>query len=363
MKVVLVGFSKIKYMPYVNFYLENIDRKKNEVHVIYWNRDQKEEDLSHLDGVTVHEFSFYQEDTVPKKKKILGFLRFRSFAKKILKKETFDFAILLHTMPAILLRNTWKRKFKGRFIFDYRDPTYEKYSFFKKWIADLIRASKTTFTSSDGFRVLFPEEVQNKVITTHNLDIVSLEHRNFEKIPSDKIRIAFWGFVRETRLNRIFIERISSDPGFELHFYGREQKVSLELKAFARQLGAKNVFFHGEYRPEERYEFVRNTDLIHNVYEGSNMQIAVANKYYDGIVFRIPLLCQDGSFMGKLAQKSGVGFSMDLSDENCMQKIYDEYHALDSKAFAENCDGELKRVLQEYKTACQTVQSVFQNEE
>ena len=49
MKILIVGFAKIKYMPYLNVYLENIDRVKNDVHLVYWNRDMKQEDTELLE--------------------------------------------------------------------------------------------------------------------------------------------------------------------------------------------------------------------------------------------------------------------------------------------------------------------------
>lgn len=33
MKILIIGFTKIKYMPYMNFYLDNIDKAKHEVSV------------------------------------------------------------------------------------------------------------------------------------------------------------------------------------------------------------------------------------------------------------------------------------------------------------------------------------------
>ena len=64
------------------------------------------------------------------------------------------------------------------------------------------------------------------------------------------------------------------------------------------------MFFHGEYKPEDRYTFVRSTDLIHNIYKDRNMMLAMGNKYYDGLIFYIPQLCMKGSFMGeKCAEK------------------------------------------------------------
>ena len=76
MKILVMGFSKIKYMPYMNFYLENIDTSKNDVHLLYWNRDLQQEDTSHLQDVTLHEFKCYQEDDVSKFSKIKSFLKF-----------------------------------------------------------------------------------------------------------------------------------------------------------------------------------------------------------------------------------------------------------------------------------------------
>ena len=34
MKILIIGITKIKYMPYMNFYLDNIDATVNEVHYL-----------------------------------------------------------------------------------------------------------------------------------------------------------------------------------------------------------------------------------------------------------------------------------------------------------------------------------------
>lgn len=73
MKILFAGFSKIKYMPYMNFYLSAADRENSEVHVIYWNRDLADEDLSALAGVTLHEFRKSQPDDAPKLSKLKSF--------------------------------------------------------------------------------------------------------------------------------------------------------------------------------------------------------------------------------------------------------------------------------------------------
>lgn len=42
------------------------------------------------------------------------------------------------------------------------------------------------------------------------------------------------------------------------------------------------------------------------------MMLAMGNKCYDGIIFRIPQVCLWGSFMGKCAEDAGVGISLDV---------------------------------------------------
>ncbi len=359
MKILLLGFSKIKYMPYANFYLNCIDFKKNDVHLLYWNRDLKDEDVSNYESVTLHEFKCYQEDNVAPVSKIKSFLKYRRFAKNVLKENKFDFVIVLHTMPGVLLSSELKRKFKNKFIFDYRDSTFENHAWFKNIIGSLIAASKYTFTSSDGFRIYFPEREKAKIFTSHNISFDSLLHRNYEKIPHDKIRVAFWGFIRDEAVNQKLIERFSEDKRFELHYYGREQQVALNLKEFTKGLSADNVFFHGEYVPSQRYDFVRSTDIIHNVYNSRNMLLAMGNKYYDGPIFYTPQICMQGSFMAKCALRAEIGFACDPADENLTQKIYEYYTQIDQKAFCEACDKELERTLAEYQEGEKTLKQLF----
>ncbi len=361
MKILIVGFAKIKYMPYINFYLDNIDREKNDVHIIYWNRDLQEENLDSLKGITLHEFKNYQEDDVAKISKITGFKKFRKFAKDIIKKEKFDFVFILHSLPGVLLYDVLKKQFKNKYIYDYRDSTYEGFLPYKKIIGGLVKNSYCTFVSSDAFRVYLPEEHKEKIFTSHNLLVDSLNHRDDKEkygVSSEKIRIAFWGFIRHEEINLEIIKKISKDSRFELHYYGREQKIALNLKKFVTDNDIKNVFFHGEYKPEDRYEFVKNTDIIHNIYKDANMMLAMGNKYYDGAIFRIPQICMEDSFMGETAVKAGIGFECDPYKESFTEDIYRYFISLEKEKFDQSCDNEVNRFMTEYETGCKTIKNI-----
>ena len=261
----------------------------------------------------------------------------------------------------MLLQRQLKKCYKNKYIFDYRDSTYEGFSPFKKVVASLVENSYATFVSSDAFRIYLPESEKDKIYTSHNILEDSLNHREEKEeygVPSEKIRIAFWGFIRHEEINRQIIRKISEDKRFELHYYGREQQVAKNLKKYVVDNNIENVFFHGEYKPEDRYEFVRRTDIIHNIYKDANMMLAMGNKYYDGAIFKIPQICMEGSFMGKTATVNGIGFECDPYKDFFTDDIYNYYTTLDKETFINKCDEDVSRFLSEYKTGCKILENI-----
>lgn len=335
-------------MPYLNFYVEQLDFHKNDVHVLFWNRDCQSEILP--SNLTIHEFTYAMEDDIPKSQKLNGFRKYRKFAKKVLEREKPDFLIILHSLPGVLLHNSIVRNYRNRFIFDYRDYTYEDICLYRRIIHSLVMASRITFVSSNGFRNVLP--LVDKIYTSHNLFSNAMTHRQERNdLVRSPIRISFWGFIRHEELNRKLINRLTGDERFELHYYGREQTIARSLKVYAQQLHADNVFFHGSYSPGEQDNFARETDLIHNIYSNSeapSQVYAMTNKYYDGLVYRIPQLCMRDSYMGELVEKQGIGMLCDPEDNLFADKVWLYYQKLDRTRFNLCCDNILNQVYREY---------------
>lgn len=357
MKILIIGFSKLKYMPYMHFYLDNINRDKNDIHILYWNRDLKDENITQFSDCTLHEFRVFQKDEIPIYKKVGSFLKYRKFASNIISKNNYDFIIVLHTLPGVLIFDTLL-DYKNNYLLDYRDSTYEEFKLFKYVIGKLVKRSASTFVSSDGFRKYLPKI--KKLYTSHNILLDSLSHQEDKElfgIKSDKIRIAFWGFIRHKEVNAALIERLANDERFELHYYGREQQIAFDLKNIAKNIEASNIYFHGEYKPEERYEFLKTTDIIHNIYKDMNMLLAMGNKFYDGIVFRIPQICMPESFMGEMCEKYGVGASLSPFDESFADDLADYYYSINHNQFKNSCRLLLSSILDEYSKGCDIIKS------
>lgn len=348
MRILIIGFSKLKYMPYLQPYLLKYANENNYIDIIYWNRDGKD-DIS-LD-YNIHAFFEYNDilKTENKFKKLFLFYKFRRFCLKKLKTNKYDLIITLHTFPAFLLRKYLIKNYFNRYIFDFRDLTYERFAFFKNRIGELIINSKYTFVSSAGYLKYLPNS--EKIYITHNIFLEDLKHREKKIWKShDTIHISFWGLIRAVEINEKLMSSLFNSNRFILNYYGPNTDDAILMKEFARYKGYDDVFFNGEYINIDRYSFKQTTDLLHNIYSNKNFntQLAMGNKFYDGIIFYIPQICCKDTLMGELVEAHNVGIAIDLDDELAYKKILDYYDNLDYDEFCDNCDNYLKIILDEY---------------
>lgn len=348
MKTLIIGFTKIKYMPYLAFYTDCIENSEN-VDLLYWDRDNST-DAEPRNVNQVFKLRYEMSDDIPLVKKLKGFLKFRKFALKVLKKNKYDKIIVLHSTPAILLSDYILKKYAGKYILDYRDVTYERIDAYKKRVGELVLNSYVTFVSSEGFCEFLPET--DKIHFSHNIQSSALNYRGArdnEPRIQNPLRISFWGLIRQTEINKKIITALKNDDRFQLHYYGREQQQAKELKQFCENENVENVFFHGEYLPEDRFNFISKTDIIHNMYEhGKTEGLAMGNKYYDGIVFRIPLLCSENSHMGRRVSEEKTGFVCNPDSESFKDEILNYYNTMDWQEFGGFCEDALENVLKEY---------------
>ena len=96
MKILLIGFAKIAYMPYLHFYLSALKSTGAEIHIIKWNRDKTSDASLDQHKIVVHEFDCKQLDEASKLQKIPNFVKFRHFTQRVLRDQVFDRIIIMH---------------------------------------------------------------------------------------------------------------------------------------------------------------------------------------------------------------------------------------------------------------------------
>lgn len=329
-------------------FLDALDYKKSDVSVIYWDRDTKE-DIKLLSCIKTYRYAVPMEDEwsiLKKSKRILGYSR---FANRIIEQIKPDYLIILYSTTALTV---WKQLFgnyKGKYIFDYRDLTYEKrLTFYSDFVKKVAINSEITFTSSDGFRRFLPSI--DKVKTSHNVpsNAMDIMRENKPRImKGKKIVLAFWGLIRDYEITECIIDKLCNDCRYELHYYGRAQGKMLELME-KKDLKYSSFHFHGEYHPEERMLFSQNIDILLNIYDDSGtMKYAMGNKYYDGLMFYLPQLCMENTFMGDRVQEKKVGLACNPFKDGFEDSIVEYYTSLDNETFSMACKTELETIMDE----------------
>jgi hypothetical protein len=346
-KVLLICSSNMKFMPYVFVYLRQLIELKCEITLFYWDRTGKE-DVALPNEVEVVCHKYLLEDQLPKYRKITAFLKYRRAAIKVMKARQYDKIIIFNTHFAVLLSDILLKRYRRKYIFDYRDPSFERYKLYQKRLNTIVLNSKTTFISSDGYRQFMPP--YEHIYTMHNMTMADLTHREERRVfprKRDVLRIAFWGAVREFETNISLINGIGNDGRFEMHYYGTMGKnIGPGLQKYCAENHIHNIYFHKEYTPEERYEFCKTTDIIHNVTDINVRKQNMHNKFYDGLVFYIPQICTEGGFMGAEVVKHGVGMTFDPA-RPFADRLYRYYNDIDWRMFEKNCNVCLDAILKE----------------
>ena len=347
MKVLLLGFGKIAYMPYMNFYLETLEGRKDiDFELIYWDRDGKPDAAVPERIKKAYKFEAHLEEQLPFKSKLKYFLRYRLFALKILRANQYDKIIVLHTTPGLTLLDYLRSHYRGRYVLDFRDVSYEHIPIYRRLVGKLAEGSVLTYVSSDAFRKFLPN--LDKIYTIHNFSNDALQHTMLRRdAPRERevLRVSYWGLVRQVDVNKKVMDALGNDPRFELHYFGRMQQDGRDMEQYAVEKQYANVFFHGPYMPEERYSFAQQTDIIHNVYDlGQTTGNAMGNKYYDGIIFGIPQICTQGSFMGDVVEKHNVGLTVDYNSETMGDAIWNYYQSIDWDQFESDCKSAVERI-------------------
>ncbi|MBR6270680.1 MAG: hypothetical protein IKR26_00795 [Lachnospiraceae bacterium] len=352
MKVLILGFAKLKYMPYLSLYLDTIDAAQNDITVFYFNRDDSP-DAERRSGVGYHEFFYPLSDFDSKIKKARTFLKYKKEAEKLIGSGDFDYIIAMHSWPAVLLGDLLTKHYPGRFIFDYRDYTYEKYRPFKSRIDRLVRASQYIFVSSRAFLKVLPEG--EKYVLTHNF--TPHEERTRHELRHSPVRVRFWGLLRHENTDRAIIDALANDDRFELHFHGRGGGY---IEEYIRGRDIRNVFLHGEYFARRIPGFAAETELLLNIpSQGMTSRLAVGNKLYDGAMYYVPQIGDSHTYMGRLIEKNGLGICVDTGDKNLADILYSYIQTLDADAFCSACDSFIRTAEKELDASAAVLRELF----
>ncbi len=314
MKIGLIAFNNIKYCPYINCYTTILNEQNIDYSIIYFDRDGE---------------NCENEKIIPiywnkKKSKLFNFVCFKKKVIKILNKKSFDYLIVLTTLPGILLQNYLKRKYKYKYIIDIRDYTYEKYFIFYYVEKKMIKYSTMSVISSLGFINFLPKY---EYTLCHNTTY-TLPNNHYPSInKKESIIIGYVGTISYKKYCKKLIDLVLNDDRFCFYFYGNESNGD-EIQNCIATLNNNRIKYFGKYSPSEKGKIIEKIDILFNVYgnESPLVKYALSNKLYDAFFYRKPLLTSKDTFMSTYA--SIYSFDLDINIEN-LNALYDWYVNID----------------------------------
>lgn len=344
MKVLIISFFEETYTPYLVPY----QRVLQEMGVMYdmacFYRDGFGE-FEEIDTVYGHKYIYHHATTANRLTKLLPVLRFGIMMHSILHKNNYDKLIVLTSVPAFMLCGQLVGKYANRYIFDYRDLTYERFRIFKKRIQNVVDHSYISYFSSPGFFEIYPQTEKTKL--SHNFDLVDLQPQLLP-MPDPRGRpivIGAVGYIRYYEVNCSMLRQLCDGKQYRMRYIGTRFS-DCDLPSFCKQEGIGNATFEGKFENSQKREIYKDIDMINAVYPVYSHEVAPAipNRLYDAALYRRPILVGKGTYASHLAEEYGLGLTVDPEKENIAASIQTYWEHWDPDTFAERCGEFLQMV-------------------
>lgn len=348
----IIFIGDIKYCPYLKIYEKTLQQSGTNYHFLFWNRTSFES--THL---PCNYIPFQKGSRLNKNKlsKLIDFWCYRRWLKARLLEEKYDKLILLSTLSGMILADVILRHYKKRYILDIRDYSYERIYPFYKIEEALLHYSLLNCISSKGFKNFLPPSVEytpvHNITGFNNKDVYHFTKKNY----GSTLNIVWNGAVRYFSQQRKIIEKLGNDKRFSVFYYGSGAEFD-EYQSFLRSKNFYNVFLMGPYDNSEKDRILKDADIINSSYQFSiETEFAMPNKFYDGIIYKIPQLVEVNTYKCREVEKLNLGIGLDVDCENFADQLYEYYFSINEEDFNAKCDETLKLVLQENEAFIQQV--------
>ncbi len=329
--------NSLRYSQYLYKYKRLLDDKNVPYEIVFWNRDGSKKPS---DSVLSFDKKVDDYSSLIKKAPLL--LQYARFARNTIRKKKYDGLVVFTSPMAVMLTPLLFFAYRGRYIFDYRDVSRERYGLYRAVIRRIASCSRFTAISSPAFSDVIGRISSPYVISHNERDMTPVASRG-DSNKGGVIKVVYWGTIRQPSFNRMICDKFGSDRRFSLVYHG--SGCVEELKGYCLRKGFENISFTGVYDEGQIPAFARDADLLMNCYENDSIQkFAFTVKYYDGLKYGIPSVVTAGSAMSRMMLDVQIGISIDWADPDCMQKLYEAYIDFDFDLFERSRKTEIERI-------------------
>lgn len=335
-RICIIAPSSLRYMPYLDLYLDILDGASVEYEVVYWDRFLLDEDRERT-------VVYRREGTASGLSLLTAYFGYRRFLKSYFGQHKFDMYIVLGVQVAVFMADFLRDK---KYILDIRDYSHESFFPFRIIARFLIARAQVVCISSAGFLKWLPKQREYILSPNLNASELSIEAACFDS--STRI-ISYIGAIGYFDANAAFIRAIKAMPSWSLRYIGRGTQESA-LCSYASQQAAFNVFFRGLYQPREKACFYKETNFVLSCYgsESVVVQSALPNRLYESCIFRRPIIVNSGTYLAEVVQENGLGIVCDLDNLKDLEVALTRYYDSDYfSEYSDNCARFLRHVASE----------------
>lgn len=340
-KTCIIVMCNLYLLPYLKKYTDII---KYGYDIIYWDRH------SLIESSTANRHFVFKKnlkENCSKLQKAYSYYEYYRFVKKVLKENHYEKLIVMGTNTGVLLNSILEKEYKGKYILDIRDYSFEHNKIFYYLENKVIANSFMTTISSYGYKEFLPEF--NYTLVHNDIKISEediFKFRTKSKGKNDKIIISYIGLIRFNDQNIKAIDYFKNDNRFLLRFIG---KGANELKQYCEKNNVSNVILIDYFSPEKTLSYYYDTDIIYNLYGNGNNQVnyALSNKLYYSAKLGIPILLCPNTYIEQVANKYKIGFCLDLGNPQEKDALIDYYKTINWTEFYKCCDEFVKEVIKD----------------
>lgn len=357
-RVCIVSTADLSRMTMLSIYTKYFIENHIEYDIICGKKDGKNEDPN---AHAIYEFDARPTDKSSKAAKLLHFWSMRKMVRKIWDDNTYDFVVVWNQVTSFLLADILKKRFKGKYCINIRDYQLDDKPIIKQRLAYATKHAAFNTISSEAYKQFLPK---GEYLTIHSLNTTMLsgiEKHDGKRLPGQPIRILNIGQIRW--LDNIYplIDELGNDNRYEMYFIG---VGSEKLKEYIEEHNIKNVTLHGRFQPDETPDFLKNADVIFNLYGVGRLHVdtALSIKLYYAVYLGVPILTYKGTYMNEVATRLGIGYSVTKDELSGMKDdFYSWYQDFDEILARQKCDEYISEALNSHDTLYRKMDSYLNN--
>lgn len=353
--ICIVSMENVKRVPYVTQYIKCLDNK--DFDFLYWDRDCTDDEVGQKNSFPFRHKVRHGEPTLAQKaEKLTGYIGFRRYASKVLRKNDYKRVVCLTGNAAVLVSDVLLRKYDGRFIIDIRDYWHEDNKKYHDIERRLIEASPCPVISSPAYKEFLGE---HDFRIMHNSQILSRDERKIAEHGHElPFRIVCVGAAKNLDYDKRVIDCFANDKRFMLAFRGRGYD---QLCDYIEKRRITNVEAKGEFDFSQTLRQYADADMVLSMYGNGSpyWDYALANKLYFAAQLGLPILVCEKTAMADMTEEYELGVAFDPADKAAKDRIECLFDGEQIVRRHEGCCEFLKRVEADNARAFSDVEKFF----